>query len=226
MTIRLRQSTASQEIYLGPFVDSTDGNTQETALSIANTDIKLGKAGGTTLTNKNSGGGTHIAQGVYSAVLDATDTDTVGPLVIIVHVTGALAVRMECEVLEEEVFDDLFAASAVGYLKPTTAGRDLDVSAGGEAGVDWNNIGSPTTAQNLSGTSTKAVEKDTALTEGYAADGAAPTLQQALFQIMQFLHEKSISGTTLTVKKLDGSTVAMTFTLNDATNPTSLTRAT
>lgn len=37
-------------------------------------------------------------------------------------------------------------------LKPTTAGRALDVSAGGEAGLDWANIGSPTTAQGLSGT--------------------------------------------------------------------------
>ena len=37
-------------------------------------------------------------------------------------------------------------------LKPTTAARTLDVSAGGEAGIDWANIGSPTTAQNLSGT--------------------------------------------------------------------------
>ena len=37
-------------------------------------------------------------------------------------------------------------------LVPTTAGRQLDVSAGGEAGVDWANVGSPTTAQNLSGT--------------------------------------------------------------------------
>ena len=38
------------------------------------------------------------------------------------------------------------------YLYPTTAGRTLDVSTGGEAGLDWANIGSPTTAQNLSGT--------------------------------------------------------------------------
>lgn len=37
-------------------------------------------------------------------------------------------------------------------LRPTTAGRTLDVSAGGEAGLDWANIGSPTTAQNLSST--------------------------------------------------------------------------
>lgn len=40
-------------------------------------------------------------------------------------------------------------------LRPTTAGRTLDVSAGGEAGVDWANIGSPTTAQSLSGTNIK-----------------------------------------------------------------------
>jgi hypothetical protein len=37
-------------------------------------------------------------------------------------------------------------------LQPTTAGRTLDVSAGGEAGVDWANVGSPTTTLNLSGT--------------------------------------------------------------------------
>src|SRR3990167_3300713 len=37
-------------------------------------------------------------------------------------------------------------------LMPTTAARTLDVSAGGEAGVDWANVGSPTTAQNLSAT--------------------------------------------------------------------------
>lgn len=37
-------------------------------------------------------------------------------------------------------------------LRPTVAARTLDVSAGGEAGVDWANIGSPTTANNLSAT--------------------------------------------------------------------------
>lgn len=42
-------------------------------------------------------------------------------------------------------------------LKPTTAGRKLDVSSGGEAGIDWANIGSPTTTVNLSGTTTKEV---------------------------------------------------------------------
>lgn len=54
----------------------------------------------------------------------------------------------------------------LGYLlRPTTAGRKLDVSSGGEAGVDWANVGSPTTTVNLSGTTVKTatdVETDTA----------------------------------------------------------------
>lgn len=109
--IFLKQSTASQEVPLGYFVDSTDGNTEETALTIANTDIKLWKTGATTLANKNSGGATAISNGIYYAVLDATDTDTLGPLVIFVHVTGALTVRLECCVLAANVYDSLIGAT-------------------------------------------------------------------------------------------------------------------
>lgn len=58
-----------------------------------------------------------------------------------------------------------FSIQKNSALKPTTAGRKLDVSAGGEAGIDWANIGSPTTSVNLSGTTVKTatdVETDTA----------------------------------------------------------------
>ena len=105
MTIYLKQSTASQEVPLGMFLDSVDGNTEETGLTINASDIKLWKAGATTLANKNSGGATHISNGVYYAVLDATDTDTLGSLVIFVHVAGALSVRLECVVLAANVYD-------------------------------------------------------------------------------------------------------------------------
>lgn len=112
----LRQSTASQEIVLGPFVDSVDGNTAETGLTIANTDIKIYKGGATSAVNKNSGGGTHDAGGRYTAVLDATDTNTVGAMEVHVHVSGALPVFRRYWVLEESVYDALFAASAPGYV--------------------------------------------------------------------------------------------------------------
>lgn len=65
----------------------------------------------------------------------------------------------------------------------------------------------------------------TQLTESYAADGTSPTLSQAIFLIQQFLYERSTSGATVTVKKLDGSTTAATLTLDDDTAPTSITRA-
>jgi len=42
---------------------------------------------------------------------------------------------------------------------PTTAGRTLDVSAGGEAGVDWANVGSPTTTLALTGTTVATTQK-------------------------------------------------------------------
>ncbi len=66
----------------------------------------------------------------------------------------------------------------------------------------------------------------TQMTEAYAADGTAPTLAQCLFMIQQVLGEFAISGTTITVKKLDGTTTAATFTLDSSTAPTSSTRST
>ena len=66
----------------------------------------------------------------------------------------------------------------------------------------------------------------TTMTEDYAADGATMTPAQALYMMKQMMQEMVISGTTMTVKKLDGTTTAMTLTLNDATNPTSITRTT
>jgi hypothetical protein len=53
-----------------------------------------------------------------------------------------------------------------GAVKPTTAGRTLDISTGGEAGVDWANVGTPTTAVNLSGTTVATVTNGVALTSG------------------------------------------------------------
>lgn len=65
----------------------------------------------------------------------------------------------------------------------------------------------------------------TALTEAYATDGSTATPAQLLYMIWSALSEFSISGTTITAKKLDGSTTAMTFTLDSSTTPSSRTRA-
>jgi len=64
----------------------------------------------------------------------------------------------------------------------------------------------------------------TQMTESYAADGVAPTLTQALMLIQQVLTEFAFTGTSNTVKKLDGASTAAVMTLDDGTNPTSSTR--
>lgn len=44
-------------------------------------------------------------------------------------------------------------------LRPTTTGRTIDISATGEAGVDWANVGSPTTTLALTGTTIAVTQK-------------------------------------------------------------------
>ena len=51
MATPLKQSTAVT-IRMGPFLDKTDGVTEETALGLASTDVQLSKAGGA-FANKN-----------------------------------------------------------------------------------------------------------------------------------------------------------------------------
>jgi hypothetical protein len=46
----------------------------------------------------------------------------------------------------------LFTRPTTGLLAPTVDGRTLDVSSAGEAGIDWANVGSPTTTLALTGT--------------------------------------------------------------------------
>lgn len=128
----LRQSTSSQSRTLGPFVDSSDGITPKTGLTIANTDIKLVKNGAASV-DKNSGGGTHRVNGVYGVTFDATDSATVGEMEVSVVVSGVLPVFDKFVVLEEVVYDALFAASAPGYVK------DVDYTSFSSDSFDINN---------------------------------------------------------------------------------------
>jgi hypothetical protein len=111
--LHLRQSTASQAVLIGPFVDTAGAAV--TGLTIDAADIRLSK-NGANIAGKNSGGGTHDELGMYTITLDATDTNTVGRLQLTVAETGALIVYHEYEVLEEAVYDMLYAASALGYV--------------------------------------------------------------------------------------------------------------
>jgi hypothetical protein len=80
-------------------------------------------------------------------------------------------------------------------LVPTTAGRTLDVSATGEAGLDWANIGTPTSANNLSATQIQSVNNLAAGSDSIntvATSGSTLTTGSA------------VSGTYASTAALDG----------------------
>lgn len=103
-------------------------------------------------------------------------------------------------------------------------GDNIVVTAIDAAGAEWCDllVSIQTTARQIDDLAYPTYQ----LPETASTDGTAATLQQAIYMILQFLTERSVSGTTMTVKKVDGTTGLMTFTLNDAVAPTSVTRAT
>ncbi len=337
----IKQSTA-YTFRLGPFLDETDGKTAETGLTISQADVRLSKAGGNFAQKNESSSSSHDEIGYYICVLDTTDTNTCGELLVAVHESGALPVFKTFQVVEEHIYAALFAASAAAFdanqrvdvskiegsdatdqinaacdaaivtynldhLMHTAVASNADMTTevpdgtvlsnimtktgdtsdyayatdslealGEDADAiladtnelqgDWTNggrldlivdailvdtavIGSAgagltavpwnsawdaevqsecTDALNAYDPPTKA-ELDatwtTAQTESYASDGAAATPAQLLYMIYCAVSEFSISGTTITGKKVDGSTTAMTWTINSASDPTSRTRA-
>jgi hypothetical protein len=128
----LKQSTASQIVAIGPFLDDTDFKTTETGLTISNTDIRITKNDGSTGA-KNSGGATHLENGIYRITLDATDTDTVGNFRVSVFESGALPYWRDFFVVEEAVFAEVFAASAA--LNVNDVNGDVIGDVQGNAGI-------------------------------------------------------------------------------------------
>lgn len=108
--------------------------------------------------------------------------------------------------------------AAIGALNDISA---ADVWASATRTLTANtNLNDPTAAAVASAVFT------TAMTESYRSADAAGTLAQYIHEIIAHLGEFAISGTTKTTKKLDGTTTAKTYTLDDATSPTSITEAT
>ena len=67
---------------------------------------------------------------------------------------------------------------------------------------------------------------DMQLSDSVPAVGVLPTRDQAAYMRTQYLMERGVSGVTLTVYKVNGTTELMTFTLDDAADPTTHHRAT
>jgi hypothetical protein len=140
---------------------------------------------------------------------------------------GRLDLLVDSIISKVDVVDGIVDAILVDTAVIGSAGAGLTA-------VPWNSSWDAevqsecTDALNAYDPPTKA-EMDatwtTAQTESYASDGAAATPAQLLYMIYCAVGEFSISGTTITGKKVDGSTTAMTWTINSASDPTSRTRA-
>lgn len=108
MACWLKQSTAA-DVMLGPFLDSTDGNTVEGGLTITQPDIRLSKNGGAFAQKSAAQTLTHGENGWYPANLSTTDTNTLGILIVAVHESGALPVWREFVVVPTNVYDSFFS---------------------------------------------------------------------------------------------------------------------
>ena len=112
MTVELRQSTAV-DILIGPFVDEDDGKTLEESLTISQGDVMLSK-NGQPLAQKNDATACAFDDlGCYNCELDATDTNTLGELTVIVFEDGALPFRRDYAVITQQFWDSKYGADVL-----------------------------------------------------------------------------------------------------------------
>lgn len=159
---------AGDTIYF--FFDSYDSNgASVTITGLAVTDIEVYKNGSVTQRSSDSGYALLDTDGIdfdgvtglHGFSIDTSDNTDAG-----FWVDGAqYLINVNSVTIDSQTVRFSYLLTLGYLLRPTTAGRKLDVSSGGEAGLDWANIGSPTTTVALSGTTVKTatdVETDTA----------------------------------------------------------------
>lgn len=114
----LKQSTAV-EIKLGPFVDATDANTIEDALTISQADVRLAKNGGDWAQKNETTSLVHEENGWYRCLLDTTDTNTLGILRVAAHESGARPVSREFMVLPADSYNAIVSGNGNGIYANT-----------------------------------------------------------------------------------------------------------
>lgn len=107
----LKQSTAAT-LFVGPFVDSVDGVTAKTALTIAQADVRVSKAGAAFAQKNDATSATHGENGWYSFPINTTDTNTLGIIIFAIAKTGALPVWVQYTVVPAAVYDTLVSGTS------------------------------------------------------------------------------------------------------------------
>lgn len=105
----LRQSTAIT-LKIGPFLDSEDGITPETALTIIASDIYISKDGNEVENKNDLTSCTHDAVGIYSCPIGTFDTASLGRFQMWIYMTGALPVWHEFMIMPANIYDSLYGS--------------------------------------------------------------------------------------------------------------------
>lgn len=138
--IFLKQST-SVDLPIGPFVDDADGFTPETSLTLTQPDIRLKKNAGNWAQKNASQTLSHEENGWYEVTLDATDTDTLGHLMVAVYESGALPVWREFLVVPANTYDSLVSGSDVLQADVTQFSGTNGTFASGRPEVNVSHFG-------------------------------------------------------------------------------------
>lgn len=107
--------------------------------------------------------------GCQIVVHDVASAVQVGRAVILDYTGSTKTVTLAAGTTFTAAATDNVAVLGLAPLQPTTAGRTLDVSVGGEAGIDWANVGTPSSTVNLSATTTNLVNTTTTVTNQLTA---------------------------------------------------------
>lgn len=188
----LKQSTAI-EVKVGPFLDEADGKTAETSLTLSQADVRLAKNGADWGQKNESTSMVHEENGWYRCLLDTTDTDTLGILMLAIHESGALPVWVEFHVVTANVYDSLFGSGDVldvsvtqwlgsAAATPTVAGvPEVDVThIGGSAVTAASGIPEVKVASIANGAVTAAAVATGAIDADALATDAAQEIADAL----------------------------------------------
>jgi hypothetical protein len=191
----LKQSTAVT-VKIGPFVDTADGFTAVTALTIAQADIRLTKNGAAFAQTNNATGATHDENGYYGVPLDATDTATLGTLRVAINKGGALPVWQDFMVVPANVWDSMFGASLLKTDLDTI--KTNPVINGGTVTFPTNATLASTT--NLTAgtvaTVTNAVTANVTQIDGQATSGNNATLNLKKLNIVNNAGDALVASST------------------------------
>ena len=159
------RQNATHKVVIGPVVAVGDGFTPVTTLSLASADEKcaiLHDNGTVVSISGYTFAAITSADGYYHLTLQSGISGTVGHVTIVINDDSlCLPVKADFTVVEEAVYDMLFAASAIGYVanQPVDVNTIKTQTVTCAAGVTVNTNVGTTQPINFTGTGASALAK-------------------------------------------------------------------